>query len=579
MNSKLITNSLKLILILMLIYGLFEVLYSHAAQLTVPSDVRTETMIFNPQDVPNSPTEGQIYYNQTDKQLYYYNGEWETFSNPDRAVATKVVAAVNSLGTICVTGRCFNPRADYACDGTDDQEKINTAINDLPATGGAVYLLEGTYNISTTLLGEETEVGIVLDSNHNNTALIGTGKGTVLKVVSGASTTLYVINGQDANGILISQLMIDGNSKAGGDNYRGIAFNNVSYSKIDKVWVENMHFNGMYLDNTSHTTVSNNNAQGNGYDGIRIFGSNNTVSNNNAQGNTDYGILLIGHNNIISNNNVQDNTTGYGIYVSDSYNTISNNNVQGNTEGIHLQSSSNSIISNNNVQGNSSHGIFLSDSSNNTVSNNNVQGNTRQGIYLSYSSNNNTIIANVVKDNGSEAGYYCGIVLDGSDSNIISSNRVSDTNGLGYGIDILNDTCDNNYLIGNLIDQAGYEKPIQDLGTGTKYTDKAKLTFERALSQNPGSGGTINATATYIPLNPTGSSYNIGNITDGKSGGDLLILENINATNSITIMNGTNTRLRDGTQKPLSQNKTLMLIWDGNGTAGVGDWVEIGDNQ
>ncbi len=42
-------------------------------------------------------------------------------------------------------------QADYVCDGTADDVQINAAIAALPASGGSVKLLEGTYNISSTI--------------------------------------------------------------------------------------------------------------------------------------------------------------------------------------------------------------------------------------------------------------------------------------------------------------------------------------------------------------------------------------------------------------------------------------------
>ena len=55
--------------------------------------------------------------------------------------ATIVVAASDSE----------TPSADYVCDGTADEVEIQAALDDLPAGGGKVLLLEGTYNIADTI--------------------------------------------------------------------------------------------------------------------------------------------------------------------------------------------------------------------------------------------------------------------------------------------------------------------------------------------------------------------------------------------------------------------------------------------
>lgn len=60
-------------------------------------------------------------------------------------------------------------QADYTCDGTADEVQISAAIVALPATGGHVKLLEGTYELSA---------GIDIDSD---TMLTGSGFGSVLQ--------------------------------------------------------------------------------------------------------------------------------------------------------------------------------------------------------------------------------------------------------------------------------------------------------------------------------------------------------------------------------------------------------------
>jgi len=56
-----------------------------------------------------------------------------------RRTATFVIAASDSQ----------NKRdADYHCDGTADDVQIQAAIDALPAGGGKVFLLEGTYALT-----------------------------------------------------------------------------------------------------------------------------------------------------------------------------------------------------------------------------------------------------------------------------------------------------------------------------------------------------------------------------------------------------------------------------------------------
>ena len=75
-------------------------------------------------------------------------------------------------------------KAHYVCDGTNDEEEIKQAINDLPASGGIVFLTEGTFNISN-----QVEL-------KDNVTLMGTSKdSTELKKVSDIDQMIYVPTG------------------------------------------------------------------------------------------------------------------------------------------------------------------------------------------------------------------------------------------------------------------------------------------------------------------------------------------------------------------------------------------------
>ena len=59
---------------------------------------------------------------------------------------------------------------DYLCDGTNDQEEIIQALNALPATGGEVVILDGTYNITASI-----------NIPKDNVSIRGNGNATILK--------------------------------------------------------------------------------------------------------------------------------------------------------------------------------------------------------------------------------------------------------------------------------------------------------------------------------------------------------------------------------------------------------------
>jgi len=118
-------------------------------------------------------------------------------------VATKIVAASDTPNR--------NARADYVCDGTNDQVEIQNAIWSLPAQGGIIYLLEGTYYIGSTT--DENYIGINVTSS--NITIIGAGKSTVLRRAWDAVSTRGVITLGDggtnfATGTVVTNLSIDG---------------------------------------------------------------------------------------------------------------------------------------------------------------------------------------------------------------------------------------------------------------------------------------------------------------------------------------------------------------------------------
>ncbi len=120
-------------------------------------------------DFPSSPVEGQMFWSTATSTPYWYdeaNTRWRTQSHS----ATFVVAAADSK----------NPeKADYVCDGIDDQEEIRSAIAALPASGGKIVLTEGTFNLTDAIY-----------SFVSNMTLEGQGVSTVLQVKNEAFTTL-----------------------------------------------------------------------------------------------------------------------------------------------------------------------------------------------------------------------------------------------------------------------------------------------------------------------------------------------------------------------------------------------------
>ena len=396
--------------------------------------------------------------------------------------ATVVVAAANAS----LQSRA---QADYVCDGVNDHVEIQAAIDALPATGGEVRLLDGTYNI---------EVSLVLDSYQT---LRGCGRSTILTTTTAALDIITATgsSGNEKVGILIADLCVDG-SAGGAANGTGIVLTYVDYSKVRDVWCQNMGVDGIdlyYCDFNEITGVT--------FQGISIDCIYPDTSNYNT----------------ISGNNCSHSGTGIDLYESNS-NIISNNNCQGNsTWGIYLSASSNNnIVSNNNCQWNGHHGISLESSNSNIISDNNCRGNSqmqdnnRDNIYINTSDYN--LIANnlcraptigttltvgepigeteiaVTNVAGFEVGM--GVVIDlggvneeyhrisaisgGAPGVIIIDAGLTNAQGAGetidvpearYGINIPVAASGNNVVKGNDLHDGGKTAALNDAGTNTIF--------------------------------------------------------------------------------------------------------------
>jgi parallel beta-helix repeat protein len=177
---------------------------------------------------------------------------------------------------------------DYNCDGVNDHIEIQTALMDLPLSGGTVYLKEGTYIISGRI-----EIG-----EKENVALVGAGMSTVLKLENGLDHPIYMI-AVFVNDILIKDLRLNGNkaNQTFSSGMDGIFCLIVEDLRITNCRIENFAGSGIQLKHSGNNVISNNTFENNSC-GIRLVGPSN--------GN------LIYHNNFVNNDNqAYDNGVNY----------------------------------------------------------------------------------------------------------------------------------------------------------------------------------------------------------------------------------------------------------------------------
>jgi len=135
-----------------------------------------------------------------------------TWPSTPRSSATFVVAASDSNDP---------DLADYQCDGTADEVQINQAIQALPASGGKIQLLEGTYEIAAKIL-----------VNINYVQISGTGVGTFITLANNADDHMVQVGDAD-NDNTATQFFLN-----------GIWFNGNKANNAGVIY-------GLYLRNTS----------------------------------------------------------------------------------------------------------------------------------------------------------------------------------------------------------------------------------------------------------------------------------------------------------------------------------------
>ena len=291
-----------------------------------------------------------------------------------------------------------------------------------------------------------------------------------------------------------SNIIIDG----AGFNFAGDGDRGIDVSYVNGVTIKNVNmmggfYYGIYVLESSGTTITNNTITGN-YEGISLYTSTqNTVSGNSIT-NNQIGIdLLSAPDNVFRDNSLNNgyNFAVYGSDLSHFINDIDASNTVNGKKIYYLVNKNNMVISpdtypdagfvaivgctnitvrdlelSNNGQGillayttsstigqnvitNNYNGILLFRSSSNVVSSNSIIDNYR-GIQFSNSSNSNSITANNISGNTN------GLFLFESSQNAISGNNITDNNtGIGFRASSSNRIM-SNYFVNNEVQVYDY---------------------------------------------------------------------------------------------------------------------------
>ena len=297
-------------------------------------------------------------------------------------------------------------KADYVCNGTNDQAEINEAITAISSMGGKVVLTEGWFNIATPILinnnnitiegcgAEATELRLTAGANCN---IINIGNGST--TLAGISIEKVYLRGQaslQASGIgiyvhggsgkLVSVKIL--NSKIDDTKNDAVKAEYGNLCTIQNSSVRGQDY-GVYLLNCSNCFVLNNIVEGIDIS-VKLNGSYQCLIKNNIVVANVGGIQVIGGqgtnpNNIISENIVQDQISSaeYGIYIDVSHkNNINGNSIyHSNGNGIKIEGGNYNSVIGNRCYDNAGYGINLISGTSNLVRLNYLTGNASGGFY------------------------------------------------------------------------------------------------------------------------------------------------------------------------------------------------------
>ncbi len=323
--------------------------------------------------------------------------------------STSIVLSNDAPGLVKWAARMakffFNARVQI-CDGTDDHLEIQAALDALPAGGGKVVLLDGTFHLNAQV---DLDSYQSIEGQGESTSVTTDADWTHAFVATGASGTEKV-------GISISNIEFFG--QAGIWINRAIEFTYVQRSDIINVTFASGTdgiYGSIYCDDCDYITIDRVKVL-EGCQGVPIRGDMNSSVVTRCQifgDSTEEGIQINGNDNKIKDNIVQG--AQQGIDATGNRNIISGNTVfLCHTEGIYVGADSYRCIIKSNIC--HSNGQAFDDSYAN------IRG--YRGYECEY-------VNNICRE-GDEANQpQYGLYIDGSDlygsNNVVSDNDLSDS--------------------------------------------------------------------------------------------------------------------------------------------------------
>ena len=290
---------------------------------------------------------------------------------------------------------------DYLCDGSADEVQIKSAIQALRTTGGEIVLLDGLYNISSTII-----------INKDNVTLVGNGANT--KLIRAFNDDEY---SSEAGLIVITK------------SYCTIKNLHIDCKKSN--YTSNNAINIISGDNC---VITNNTIINSSCEGIYAEGDYHSITNNTITGSDDNGLYLCNCNKAMVTDNHIIGSAVFGIYLYNVNDSIINNNIcqDGSDSGIKLENCNTTCFSGNVLNNNGQCGIYIPRGESNIICGNTFVENSNYGVYLNTSATKNVIMSNVYT--GNKVGDVNNV---GSNNTVHLPNHTHSGADITTGLDVL----------------------------------------------------------------------------------------------------------------------------------------------
>lgn len=449
-------------------------------------------------------------------------------------------------------------RADYICDGVNDEVEILAAL-----ALGNVRLTEGTFAIASVIT---LPSGRTLEGSGRSTILNATGMTGGYEQAQVATNTMIKAVSPSRD-LVVKNLMLNGNgcsygawlSGIGSGTYttaiQGIDFENVYFSSITSTGIKMLNCHNSKVTNCDFFAVNQ--------DGItltRTSGESRTshviISNNNFHGGLA-AVFVYYAQDIVISNNIFTGQTEYNIQMDYPKRIVIDGNHMGSTASIsHITatgetSSTEVCITNNYCTGAAQNGIEVIFVQNSTIVGNTVQGSGWSGIYVE--DTNGTVVSSNNVSDCSVAGNitYNGITVMNMHGGVLANNvirRGAGANRHNYGIEVFGSTTDYLLITGNDLYQSGVTGDLRRGSTtggmrvrnniandGTWLGDSFNYTNDITPAQIVANTNNYNPTelidAAVLRLN-TDASRTITGLAGG-SDGRCMIIHNIGANDIV----------------------------------------------